>query len=317
MHSSPLNESGAAAERDRRLPDFVVLGAMKAGTTALYHFLERRDDVFMTDPKEPNFFSIPSVYERGPEWYTALFSGARPDQICGEASPSYTRFPRFPAAAERMWQLIPQTRLIYLMRHPVERFYSNYVFDRAFGHRETIRQTLAARPYVLETSKYIRQIERYLEFFPREQLHLVVLEDLGPAEHLQDRARATIMGVLDFLGLSGDPDSELAAWRSGRANERGRQHVARSCHGAVRTLRGLPGMSRAKRVVPQKMRQGFREYLTGRFPDSRLGRMIGSRRANQAEPLTAQLRGELLKRLEDSTCELEAFLGRDLSAWRE
>ena len=167
-----------------RMPDFLIIGAMKAGTTTLHDYLCRHHCIFMAKPKEPQFFSRDHVYTRGIEWYRALFSSASPGQICGEASTCYSRWPRYPNASTRIARHAPDTKLIYMMRHPVERVYSHY------GHSMQERQQKGEGPIVtfedfLEednevicASLYIRQIERYLESFPRDRLLLVAFDDL-------------------------------------------------------------------------------------------------------------------------------------------
>lgn len=290
-----------------RLPDFLIIGAMKSGTTTLYEHLERHPGVFMSTPKEPNYFSIDEVYQKGPDWYRGLFAEARADQICGEASPSYTRFPRFSHTAGRIAQSLPYVKLVYIMRHPVERFYSNYVFDRSYGFRDSIRETLRDRGYVLETSNYMLQIDKYLEHFPREQMLLLLLDDL------QDNPQSVYQQLLDFLGLK---DSEVLGQDPLQANPRGRNYMVRQCNTRLQQFRSLPGFQSLKRVVPAGMRSQVREYVTGQLPDSRLGKWLSRRQTAQVEPLTDQLRQELLARLAEPTARLEQYLGRDLTAWR-
>lgn len=291
-----------------RDPDFIVIGAMKAGTTTLFEALKRHPGAFMADPKEPNYFSMDSVYnDRGRDWYRGLFAEARPDQLCGEASPSYTRHPRFPETARRMAADLPGVKLIYIMRHPVERFYSNYVFDRSFGFDEPIAQTLTERPYVLETSRYLRQIERYLEWYPPSQLHCVVLDDL----------RSDPVGVLDrlaeFLGLPRFPEYQ---GEPQRANERGEQHRVRQGNRLLSAARSLPGASVVAKALPTSTREACRRFVSQTLPQSALGRLITRRHLSRVEPLTDALREQLHELLDPSTVELERFLGRDLSAWR-
>src|SRR5690242_14831106 len=78
-----------------RLPDFVVIGGMKCGSTTLFEYLCRHPDVFMCTPKEPGYFSREKVMARGEAWYRSLFADAKPTQLCGEASTCYTRWPHF------------------------------------------------------------------------------------------------------------------------------------------------------------------------------------------------------------------------------
>lgn len=292
---------------NQRLPDFLIIGAMKSGTTTLYEYLERHPQVFMATPKEPNFFSMDEVYQKGADWYASLFAEAGADQLCGEASPSYSRFPRFPTTASRIAQTLPETKILYIMRHPVERFYSNYVFDRSYGFKDSIRDTLDSRAYVLETSNYMLQIEKYLEHFSREQMYFLLLEDLkeAPGQALSEVSR--------FLGVR---DTLPADSASVQANPQGRNHVARQCNTGLQKFRSIPGVQTFKRIVPKGMRGRLRDSLLNSMPDSRLGRWISRRHVSKAEPLTAELRKELLERLAEPTSRLEHFLGRDLSAWR-
>lgn len=290
-----------------RLPDFLILGAMKSGTTTLHNHLDRNPGVFMSTPKEPNFFSIDEVYDRGTDWYRDLFADARTDQICGEASPSYTRFPRFAKTADRIATLLPNAKLVYIMRHPVDRFYSNYVFDRSYGHQDSIRETLRNRSYVLETSNYMLQIEKYLQNYSREQMLFLLLDDL------EKNSQSVLDKLFDFLGVDSqgsDAPEKL------QANPRGRNYMARQCNTSLQRFRSLPGVQVMKQVVPAGLRTRLRDNFMGKLPDSRIGKWIAHRQTAKTEPLTADLREELLDRMAEPTTQLEQFLGRDLTAWR-
>lgn len=306
-----MNAPAAAQVRPEtglRGPDFIVIGAMKAGTTTLFEHLRRHPSLFMADPKEPNYFSIDEVYARGPEWYHGLFAGAGDDQLCGEASPSYTRYPRFPETPARMAEGAPHAKLIYLMRHPVDRFYSNYVFDRSFGHREPLRDTLTERPYVLETSRYLTQIRRYLEHFPREQMLCLLLDDLkaDPAGVLAQVAR--FLGVADFADSPGDEPV--------LANQRGQQHTVRQGNRLLAAARSAPGVKGLTGLLPESARASCRRFVSQTLPQSPVGRWLASRHHQKIDPLTDELRAELHDRLDPDTAELENFLGRNLSHWR-
>ncbi|MEM8946034.1 MAG: sulfotransferase domain-containing protein [Planctomycetota bacterium] len=290
-----------------RLPDFLIVGAMKSGTTTLYEHLDSNPNVFMSTPKEPNYFSIDDIYEKGIHWYASLFASAKPDQVCGEASPSYSRFPRFADTTTRIAQTLPEVKIIYIMRHPVERFYSNYVFDRAYGHSDSIRETLRDRNYVLATSNYMLQIEKYLEHFSREQMLFLLLDDM------HNSSRQVMSQVCDFLGV---PNAADARENSIQANPRGQNYITRQCNTSLQRFRQLPGMQLVKRLIPGDLRGRIRDRMLNQLPNSRLGKWMSRRHVAQTEPLTADLRTELLDRLAEPTARLEQFLDRDLSAWR-
>lgn len=129
-----------------RLGDFLVIGAPKAGTTAFYRALARHPRICMTQPKEPMFFSFAgspprfagpggAAYARGfihdEREYRRLFASAAPDAVAGEASTIYRTCER---AAETAARYVPQAKLIAILRHPVERDYSQYLHVRHEGN---------------------------------------------------------------------------------------------------------------------------------------------------------------------------------------
>src|SRR5690349_17383952 len=116
-----------------RPPDFVIIGAMKCATTTLHEQLARQPGIFMSRPKEPNFFSDDEVYARGLDWYRSLFDGAGDSALCGESSTHYTKLPSYPETVGRMARALPRPRLIYVMGHPVDRLISHFVHEVTNG----------------------------------------------------------------------------------------------------------------------------------------------------------------------------------------
>jgi Sulfotransferase domain len=223
---------GRATAAARPLPDFLILGAQKAGTTALYAYL--REHPALTGPawKEVSFFD--RHFWRGEAWYRGNFPNklylravrarAGVDAIVGEASPSYVFHPQAP---ERVAAFAPAARLIVLVRNPVDRALSHYHHEVALG-REPLpfEQALDDEAIRMEgelermrdpryfshawwnftyqgRGRYAEQLERWLEHFPHEQLLVI------PSEDLLQRPRETYAHVLDFLGA---PPHELAAY---------------------------------------------------------------------------------------------------------
>jgi hypothetical protein len=163
-----------------RLPDFIVIGTMKSGSSSLYMWLNQQPEVFMPEKKEPDFFSREESWSRGIRWYASLFAPVVEGQLAGEASVSYTNPRLARVAAERMRGVLPAARLIYLLRHPLERMASHYRHQlqrgreaRPFG--EALRDP--GNEYVAQ-SCYYACLEPYLERFPREQICVVRLEDM-------------------------------------------------------------------------------------------------------------------------------------------
>ncbi len=181
------------------LPNFLVIGAAKAGTTSLYQYLRQHPQAFMARTKELNFFVEHMNWKRGREWYEQQFRPVRPGVVAvGEASPSYSRYPVLPGVPDRVAALIPDVRLIYLVRHPIERMRSHYLHQVIIGqeHRP-IGEALLTAPGYLVTSQYALQIEQYLRHFPLERILIVKSEDL------RDARIETMRRVYTFLGISG------------------------------------------------------------------------------------------------------------------
>jgi hypothetical protein len=106
--------------RSRTLPTFIVIGAMKAGTTSLYHYLREHPQIFMPKAKELDFFAVETTWRRGIDWYAEQFAGAGGDEIArGEASTAYSKYPHYPNVPERIARAIPGCQLIYVVRLPL------------------------------------------------------------------------------------------------------------------------------------------------------------------------------------------------------
>jgi Sulfotransferase family len=183
------------------LPNFLIVGAAKSGTTSLYRYLRDHPQVFMAESKELKFFSSKTRWRLGPGWYARQFEAASGAGAVGEASPSYTRYPLHQGVPERVAQVIPDARLVYLVRHPIERMRSHYLHRLLQGkERVPLDDAVLADPSYLDTSRYAMQIEQYLEWFPPEQLLVVTAEALR-------RDRLDTLGrVCQFLGVD-------AGWR--------------------------------------------------------------------------------------------------------
>jgi hypothetical protein len=206
---------GSATAGLRPLPDFLILGAQKAGTTALYAYLRWHPEITGPSFKEVSFFD--RHYAKGERWYRAHMP-VRRRSLVGEASPSYLFHPLAP---ERVAGMLPGARLIALLRNPVDRAFSHYQHEVALGReplsfedavdREDERMqgelermlrdpsyfSLAWWNYTyIARGRYAEQLERWFAAFPREQLLVLFTEQLSA-----DTA-ATYRRVLDFLGVT-------------------------------------------------------------------------------------------------------------------
>ena len=159
-----------------RTPDFIGLGAQKAGTSWIYSCLYEHPQICMP-MKEIHFFSRQRNWTKGYDWYESVFGECPVSQTVGEFSTSYLAES---SVAERIHQRYPYVKLIASLRNPLNRAYSNYINDIKAG---TVRQDIAfeealeTHPEYIEQGRYASQLEYYLQHFGREQLLVLVYED--------------------------------------------------------------------------------------------------------------------------------------------
>lgn len=149
-------------------PNFIIIGAAKCGTTSLADMLQLHPDVFVSSPKEPHYFTF--GWENRRREYEALFRGTmRPFK--GEASTTYTQGPYEYSVPHRIHQTIPDVRLIYLLRNPVERIRSQYIHRVDRGREDRpIEEAVREDPSYIEHTRYGYHLETFLQFFPRSQI---------------------------------------------------------------------------------------------------------------------------------------------------
>jgi hypothetical protein len=182
------------------MPNFIVIGAMKSGTTSLFHYLQAHPQAYLSPLKEVEFFVEEKNWKRGFDWYRAQFAGADPEAIAiGEASTAYTKYPEYDGVPERIATHIPEARLIYVVRDPIERIRSHFQHRVLAGaERRPVEVAVLEDPRYLHCSSYAMQLERYLPHFERDQLMIVRSEDLRSAR------LETMRSIYGFLGI--DPD---------------------------------------------------------------------------------------------------------------
>lgn len=186
-----------------RFPDFLIIGAMKAGTTTLYRDLQTNPSVFMPEDKEPHSLCDDSVLtEEGRREYSRLFRAAREDQICGEASTGYTKLPDFPGVAGRAARVLPsRARFIYLVRDPIGRLLSHHHHALTEGRcSASLERALEELPELVAYSRYAMQIRPWLEEFGAERVRVVAFESM-----VNDRA-GTCGSLCEWLGVAARPD---------------------------------------------------------------------------------------------------------------
>lgn len=174
-----LREPTSSTRLTERLPNLLVVGAPKCGTTSLHNYLNAHPEVDMSELKELNFFIDGGTWTNGPEWYASNFDPTAP--VRGESSTSYTRGDNSPAVARRAQELLGDVRIIYLVRDPLERFRSDHQHHRSTGREpltldEAVEQP--SSPY-LQASSYGTQLEPYVELFGTDRILVITQESLS------------------------------------------------------------------------------------------------------------------------------------------
>ena len=191
---SGASERRAAAAPSAGLPNLIVIGAQKCGTSGLHYYLGLHPEVSTSDPKELNFFIAERNWPRGLDWYGGRFDPEAPVRV--DASPNYTAYPQHKGVPERMADVIPEARLIYIVRDPIDRIAAHWVHNYSKGrhHGDVADTILKPKTSYIDRSRYAMQLERFLAVFPREQV--LVLEN----EDLRVRRTETLRSVFEFAG---------------------------------------------------------------------------------------------------------------------
>ena len=197
---APQSTGEQALDPRGALPNLVVIGAQKCGTSGLHYILGTHPEISMSSPKELNFFIGERNWSLGVEWYREHFDPE--SAVRGESSPNYTTYPHHLGIAERMHGVVPDAKLILLVRDPLERIAAHWVHNYAKRReRGDLRETLLHpnTTYVLR-SKYHAQLRQFLNFYALSQVLVIDQADL------RLRRSETLREVFGFLGV--DPDFE-------------------------------------------------------------------------------------------------------------
>ena len=212
------------------LPNVVVIGAQKCGTSALHWYLRHHPGASVSQPKELDFFLQERNWSKGVDWYRAHFDAGRPVRV--DASPNYTAHPFHRGVMGRMAAVVPDARLIYLVRDPLARIAAHWAHNYALGrHDGDVAALLAARSTYVTRSMYALQLDQVLAHFPADRL--LVLDQ----RELREHRAATLRRVFAYAGL--DPDVRDPAFDA----ERNRTELKK-----VPTTLGRAG----RRVLPER-----------------------------------------------------------------
>lgn len=171
------------------LPNFILAGAPKAGTSSLWGYIRQHPDIFTAPDKEVFFFDF--NWEKGLAWYEERFADYAGQSAIGEATVWYMRWPSVP---ERLSSVLPNVKLLFLLRNPVDRAYSNWCHEKRDGihpfnqgFAEFLTREDRDNRTILSSGYYAQHLKRWLQHFPREQMHVDYFENFcaDPKAYLQ------------------------------------------------------------------------------------------------------------------------------------
>jgi hypothetical protein len=298
------------------MPNFLIIGAGKSGTTSLYHYLRQHPEIYMSPVKEPKFFAVEGkkLDFRGPnddehmnrksitdvDAYRALFGGVTDEKAIGEASPLYLYSPE---AAGRIKHYLPEVKLIAILRNPVDRAFSSYLhcirdrgeplddFAQALQEEERrIENGWGPIWHYKNVGFYSAQLERYFDTFRRDQIKIFLYDDL------KGDPTGVLRSIFSFLEV-GDtrlPDLSVKHNISGVPRSR-----------LVHELLNKPNpiKSAFRPLLPAKLRKRLNFNLTGR---------------NLVRPqLSPEVRKQLIDVYSEDILKVQGLIDRDLSRWLE
>lgn len=284
----------------RRQPHFLVIGAQKAGTTSLHQALAQHPRLWLPEIKELHYFDRIDLGpdQRDGAGLSHAFAPAAPDMLCGESTPCYLFHP---SSAQHIARLLgPQTRLIVLLRHPVDRAYSHYCMNRRKGYeKRSFLEAFQADNQALNSTNeqnvlrfsyrqrghYLEQLQRYFEVFPADSIWVGIYE-----HHIRQEWTLTWQHICEHLGIDNHGAPQLKKLNTARE--------IRSP--AVAWMMQQPALKRLKNaLLPRKANLRMRQWLT-----------------DSAPPLDASLRNELDAQYYAAERKaLQELIGQNLDMW--
>lgn len=287
-----------------RLPDFIIIGAAKAGTSSLYAYLNEHPEIFMSPIKETNYFAYDGRLTKNflgkrakthfpiksMEAYRALFIKADEQQVLGEASPLYLESP---VAANRIRKVLPDVGIIAILRNPADRAFSGYATAVRHGIQKPIDiyEALEYSSHYVQVGFYHRKLSRYFELFDPARIKIYLLDDF------KENGLSVVHDIFEFLGVN----------TSFSPNVQVKYNV---------------GSSFPKWFLVSKLLRYFRKYthrptIRQLIPKSiiNMGDRVQNKNIGSNIEFPISLRNHLMKIYHDDIMKLQDLIKRDLSAW--
>lgn len=283
------------------LPNFIIIGAAKSGTTSIYHYLKQHPQIFMCPIKEPNFFSSnPCNYTI--KEYENLYKGTIDEKAIGEASPSYLRSYETPM---KIKQLIPHCKIIIILRNPMERLFSDFNYSKCLGvNRGNVDDFLRKQVknnkgswyslgIMIKTGMYYDQVKRYIQVFGREKIKINLYEELI------SKSQQFILDIYKFLEVNSSffPNIE-------KIYNVGSKPI-------------IPKLSEFIGNPPAIIKNFFKFLLPMEYIKQKqlIKRILWFNVRSQKSLMSNETKSYLLKIYHEDILNLEQLIGKDLSDW--
>ena len=300
-YATDRRRMGNVPRRRRRhatLPDLIIIGGLKCGTTSVHHYLGLHPDVHMSRPKELNFFVKELNWDLGLPWYEGRFDARA--KVNGESSPHYTNLPRYEGVAARIRENVPDARLLYMVRDPISRILSHWRHATGAGYEtRAIKDVLSRDDQTYVTrSMYWMQLQPYLELFPREQITVIAQEEL------QADRDGTMRRAFEFAGVDPSFTSEQfdRQWEKSTAKESDQYQLMEK----LIKLPGFRSLDRNFDRLPERMRWMVEKVVHD--PDAP--------EAPKPE-LTPEIERHLLGLFGEDSKRIQEFAGREFPHWKD
>lgn len=275
------------------LPNFLIIGAYKAGSTSLYQYCKEHPQIFMTRVKEPNFLGYCETQSSGNmnfpirtiSEYRSLFNDVTDEKAIGEASPLYLNSQ---VAIKKIKQYLPDARFIVSLRNPVDRAYSAYLMAVRNGREtRTAREALDLSTPWIKNGLYYESLRNYIDVFGNDRIKITLFDDL------KSDALTVMQGIFSFLEVNHEFKPEV----SYRHNPGGipKNKLYHSIYEQIKRSEGL------KRVIPERL--------------CRIARRLRDRNLEATVGLDEDLRSEWIDYFREDVLRLQVLIQTDLSVW--
>lgn len=287
------------------LPDFIIVGAEKAGTTWLHEALALHPGVFLPQVKELHYFNrfdsnlneIDNFARRPRSWYEAFFEPAPAGSVKGEVTPLYLPDPEAPG---RIHEMLPDVKIIISLRNPVGRAYSHYQMARAKAHlTEDLDAVIAGDDArILQRGLYAAQVQTWIDMFGADRVHVVLFEELvaDPVSGLGE--------IAAFLDI--DPSPLQQGETPGKSNAAATYRSAAFYNASVKVARGLRNFGATRALADALKASGLYDRIKA-----------ANRKEAAYEPLSPEHRARLVDYYRADVARLAGLLGRETLPWKD